>query len=1626
MAKVKKKKESGEHIRMSSYLGKITDLKGYVYDVGYGARDQFARTTKEIGEYIARTHKNAGEFINALDPDNLGFEPIPYPADPDPLANRIVLKKWEDRYKEAADKERARKSVSEQAFSVILGQCSPAVRDRIQAQRIYAHVKADLDVIELLRLIRTSLYAGGTSKKTEQSAQEAVERLMMFKQGSRMSNARYLERFKELVEIVDHFGIPLGAAEDTLVAIIQETANDPLDPTEEEMRDAKKIANERFYSIMFLRHADRARYGNLVADLENAFTRGNDEFPKTMTSAFDYLINYRPYKSAGTSKNTDGMTFLTDQAPDGNEAVNRPRSNFKKTHKGRNKRSKTPTGTKTIKHQVAHVDEMDTVEDEKPDTEAVTPNNNDDKLSDDESIPYIYDLTSAVTFYQEGNLAHESLIIDSASSVNIISNKAMLTNVSCLPQSKWLPILTVGKEVVHLKHCGNFGKYPETVWYYPEGQANIMSLCNMKKYYRITMDTGQDDAFYLHNNGATIRFGSAMKGIYMLDHIDTRAAHTIWDTRIESPDAVMHNTVDDLKKQFTKRTLQQAKEARKFQNIIMRPSTRDMTDNIIRHMARCPITKRDIEAAEYIFGPNLGSLKGKTTRETPKHVKDNVDPVPEHILHHHQTITLCVDIMFVNQVPFMISISRNIKFITVEPIANRQSNTLKKALSSILQLYEHRGFKIGTVMTDNEFEHLRPSFPMLNTCAAGDHVPDVERCIRTIKEQTRACYSVLPFRFIPKIMLIHLVRNSVLWMNAFPSRSGMSHLHSPHYIMSGRELSYDLHARVEFGQYVQTHKQHDNSMSPRTMGAICLGPTGNNQGSHWFMSLTSGAKIIRNKWTELPTPTDVVHRVNQMGKKQGMPPSVAYDHRSEAELSDPLEDFLNDNGEGDNHDVTHEDSEVFTPEPRTGEEPQVIYDHYPHDIDDNQAPMLEPNNAQIDNEVIDLTGVGDDMPAQPNMVGDEQEIHVGDQPNGDKPPANEYAQDIPPIQHDNSAEHTLTEYQQFMEAEEDGRARAQTDEIGARTRQAARDDQVAGNDPQFIFATMAKLPEQDLFHDQNIASTDFYEAITPHANELMCFLTEQMSAKKGLRLFGQRGIDALTKELKQLLYRNVMHPVDARSLTKEQKHGALRYLMFLKEKRSGEVKGRGCADGRKQRVYKTKEETHSPTVSTEAMFITAMFDAMENRDVAIVDIPGAFMQAEIDELINIKLEGELVDLIVRIDPTYSKFIQMEKGKKVIYTELDKALYGTMQAALLFWKRITNFLVDHLGFTINPYDSCVANRMIEGTQFTICWHVDDLKLSHKSHKVVTRIINRLQKEFGKEAPLTVQRGKVFNDYLGMRMDFSKKGKVIFSMEEYIERLINETPDELLKGPCSTPAANHLFQVNENAPLLDDRTSKLYHHLTATILYLAKKTRPDIQTAVSFLSTRVKEPSIDDWKKLGRCIRYLSSTRDLVLTLEANNDGVIQWWVDASYAVHPNMRSHTGATMTLGKGSPFSMSTKQKINTRSSTEAELVGVNDAMALIIWTRLFIEAQGYVIKDNVVYQDNQSAILLENNGKRSSSKKTRHIEIRYFFVTDNIRRKQMRVEYCPTDDMRADFMTKPLQGSAFRKFRKETLNLQ
>jgi len=533
----------------------------------------------------------------------------------------------------------------------------------------------------------------------------------------------------------------------------------------------------------------------------------------------------------------------------------------------------------------------------------------------------------------------------------------------------------------------------------------------------------------------------------------------------------------------------------------------------------------------------------------------------------------------------------------------------------------------------------------------------------------------------------------------------------------------------------------------------------------------------------------------------------------------------------------------------------------------------------------------------------------------------------------------------------------------------------------------------------------------------------QYNLKRGMAIYGEAAADAVLKEMKQLHDRKTIRPRLSSDLSLSEKRKALAYLMFIKEKRCGTIKGRGCADGRKQRLYKTKEETSSPTVRTESLMLSCVIDAKERRKVVTCDVPGAFMQVDVDEVVHVKLEGPLAELLTKVDPElYSKYLVQEKGKAVMYVQLQKALYGTLSASLLFWKDLSGHLGSE-GFKPNPYDSCVANKLVDGKQCTVLWHVDDLKISHVDSAVIEHVVASLNARYGNETPLTVTRGDL-HDYLGMTIDYSVDGKVSIRMDDYVENMLLELPSDL-SGSAATPAANHLFTVSDKADRLDSVRADLFHSTTAKILFLCKRARPDVQTAVSFLCTRVQAPDEDDYKKLRRLVCYLRATKKMCLTLEADDLQIIKWWVDASFAVHPDMRSHTGGAMSLGKGAVYSASTGQKLTTKSSTEAELVGVDDMMPMLLWTRQFMEGQGYTVKENILYQDNQSAILLETNGQRSSTKRTRHLDIRYFFVTDRVRAKQLSVEYCPTGDMWADIHTKPLQGAKFAMFRKLILNL-
>jgi hypothetical protein len=346
------------------------------------------------------------------------------------------------------------------------------------------------------------------------------------------------------------------------------------------------------------------------------------------------------------------------------------------------------------------------------------------------------------------------------------------------------------------------------------------------------------------------------------------------------------------------------------------------------------VTNEDILATEDIFGPNVGSLKGKTARRTPKHVRSNRADIPTQILSRYREVTLACDVMYVNGIPFLVSISRHIKF--------RTAAQLLASIKLVTQTYATRGFLVTRMMVDGQFEPLCGELAGLgiavNCVSRDEHVPEIERHIRTLKERTRCIHNQLPFEKMPARITIEMVYSSNFWLNMFPPADGVSKTMSPRAIIAGGELDYLKHCRLEFGTYCQVHEEHDNSMTTQTTGAIALRPTGNIQGGYYVFSLTTGHRLNRNRWTELPMPANVIERVHTLSRR-----GLAVDGLSFADCNgnDPSDEDLNDDDADDD-----DDDDTWNPGPDDDDVDDA--DDDTNDGNDDDAATIGDTIAGVD------------------------------------------------------------------------------------------------------------------------------------------------------------------------------------------------------------------------------------------------------------------------------------------------------------------------------------------------------------------------------------------------------------------------------------------------------------------------------------------------------------------------------------------------------------------------------------------------------------------------------------------------------------------------------------------------------
>jgi len=230
--------------------------------------------------------------------------------------------------------------------------------------------------------------------------------------------------------------------------------------------------------------------------------------------------------------------------------------------------------------------------------------------------------------------------------------------------------------------------------------------------------------------------------------------------------------------------------------------------------------------------------------------------------------------------------------------------------------------------------------------------------------------------------------------------------------------------------------------------------------------------------------------------------------------------------------------------------------------------------------------------------------------------------------------------------------------------------------------------------------------------------------------------------------------------------------------------------------------------------LSIIIDAYEKRDVATADVEGAYLHADMEDVVLLKMVGEAADIMCDVNPKYAPFVVIKSGKRVLYLRLLKALYGCVKSALLWYELFTETLIG-MGFELNPYDPCVANSMIDGKQCTIAWYVDDNKISHVSSEVVTSIIEAIEARFGKMTVVR-EKGHVF---LGMDIVYNDDGMATITMKDYLTESITDSGMDASRT-ATTPAKKDLFTIDEDSPLLPSTKSDLFHSIVMKILYDAK--------------------------------------------------------------------------------------------------------------------------------------------------------------------------------------------------------------
>ena len=1518
-------------------------------------------------------------------------------------------------YKKAVDECGKMAGVEEanrpKAYAWMLGMSDDKVKEALMGASKWDSVNRSKDPLRLARLMMKVLSTEPT-KITADSQDRAFEAYHSCKQGNRQLTAYYKD-FKERVEHMTDVGLP---------------AFDP-----------------QTIALAFIKRLNET-YSPLLVDIMNKRLDPPETLKEAYESAVNFYVDPRVASEASVGRDaTHAITLATSirRAPPAETAGGRgsgrggdrgskpkaPKSgaspnDVKAPHDGVKEHKKLSCfGCGEKGHILKNCPKKKSTDEAPPAQGHVTLAVHTVALNVDYGISGEEDKVAGMKRYEVG--------LDNMSSVHIVREVELLTNRRKAPYS--IELHGVSGSVV-LDEVGDFGPFG-MAWYHPNGVGSVISqgravndgaAVEFDSYHdEYSLQMGDWKWFFGRRRGVLV-YTTRMEDLAACNLREHYDYGTATGAEIAMPAVETEETARRL---YTQRELRGIERAKRLISSLGFPSASSLV-RMVRYgkIRRCTVTPTDILNCIELHGPELARERGHRTR-VPRPIVDLSRQDAEGVL-VESDVCLHVDLMFVERVTFLVSMASPMKYLMANFVSTKSTAKLKDALARQKAKYTRQGFNVTQLLCDGEsgVSALAPALELdvvrVDQAGPETHVPVIEVAIQYLKRMARGIVAAMAFVkiILPRLLIVWLIYFCVSRINMLPTRT-LDGITSGREYYSGRALDAETDLACTFMERVEVHQKTTNTMAPRTRPALALVSSGNVYGT-WKCFYLDTLKVgSMDAWTSMPMDTRTIDAVNFLSSKDRAPLTgelefklgdrvVELDEESPEELADLYKaygrrEMLRTPSEAPDYDPTE-----LPPEQAVEIDDGVpIRRGVPASIRTAASAAAEADDVVLNNpsapsasETISPGDIVVSTPLQQQAAAAEQDQE--DPANGDIDDADDDSVHVP------VDDATLGDFT----------SPTVHDDVGDEDELATVDESTEGRVPP------PRGFDEDCMSRHRGLDEKSHRTLRPRRSDWKAGPWQARVYETGLHITVKQALDrfpdaareAMRREIGVILAKRVTTPVRWQSLSHQQRRGVIRSSMFLKEKylSTGEfekLKARFVAGGNLQdRSVYSEGETSSPTVSISSAYMLMAIAAHEGRKVMTMDVGGAYLNADMKREVLMRVDSKTASVFVELDPAYADYLDKD-GSLIV--KLDKALYGCIESSKLWFDNISTLLLG-LGFKANEKDACVFNKMTDrGVQLTVALYVDDLFCSCVDQSELEWLAEVLTDKYKEQS---VHRGDL-HSYLGHTLDFgSSPGQVRLTMEGYITDLLRSYE---VRGTVATPASPNLFDVSPTAEPLDAAAKEEFHSRVAKLLYLAKRVRPDLLTAVSFLTTRVSVATVEDQQKLERVFKYLNATPEMGLVLQASKDLCLLAYIDASFAVHEDFKSRTGGVLSLGKGAVWFTSAKQKLVSKSSTEAELIALSDVLSQVIWTRDFLVAQGYDLGPAKVFQDNMSTIVLAEKGS-ASSQRTRHIGIRFFFVKDRIDSGEVIVEHLSTTEMVADLMTKPLQGDLFRKLRRTLLN--